>query len=393
MLRGDRKKILQKPCREFQREAVVFRESLLPAGHLVSIISPPTANLLHLDLMDFDLKKKKYYPVTADLSEYLGHYGRNYEIPVVYEELHRFSDLYPLLDRDGNDTLWKTAFYDPITRDQLSRRLIEIYALLKTGDIRVGDHLKMERVDFCEFGNSRPFRVRIVNQYNDNYDHFYVKIADASRIYGLELEHLLSPNRINYLVNSDTLIEEHIAGVPGDTYISDHFSRPETNPVRIAKEFVKFNERCFIRLLGDMRSYNYVVDITPDFEDAQYRVRAIDFDQQCYEGNREMYLPQFFPENRPVVDLCTEKLNYETMKQYQDEERTLIERRIRIASRRLSDFWTVFTAAEIAPEEHVLRLREGLNQYHETTAFTSCETMGSLARMNVDVSLAKTDAD
>ncbi len=344
------------------------------------------------DPMDFALKKKKYYPVTADLSEYLSHYGRNYQIPVVYEELHRFSELYPLMDRDGNDTLWKTAFYDPITRDQLSRRLIEIYALLKTGDLRVGDHLKMARVDFCEFGNSRPFRVRIVNQYNDNYDHFYVKIADASRIYGLELEHLLSPNRINYLVNGDTLIEEHIAGVPGDTYISDHFSRPETNPVRIAKEFVKFNERCFIRLLGDMRSYNYVVDITPDFEDAQYRVRAIDFDQQCYEGNREMYLPQFFPENRPVVDLCTEKLNYETMKQYQDEERTLIERRIRISSRRLSDFWTVFTGAEIAPEEHILRLRDGLNQYHETTAFTSCETMGALARMNVDVSLAKTDA-
>ena len=32
----------------------------------------------------------------------------------------------------------------------------------------------------------------------------------------------------------------------------------------------------------------------PDFEESQYRVRAIDFDQQCYEGKRTMYLPQYF---------------------------------------------------------------------------------------------------
>ena len=46
---------------------------------------------------------------------------------------------------------------------------------------------------------------------------------------------------------------------------------------------------------------------------------------------------------------------------------------------------------EIAPEEHVLRLRDGLNQYHETSAFSGCETMGELVRMNLDVSLAKTN--
>jgi hypothetical protein len=33
----------------------------------------------------------------------------------------------------------------------------------------------------------------------------------------------------------------------------------ETEKSQIAKEFVKFNERCMIRLLGDMRSYNYVI--------------------------------------------------------------------------------------------------------------------------------------
>lgn len=342
--------------------------------------------------MSFVLKRKKYYPVSSPLADYLTAYQRSYDIPVVYEDLHRFSQLFPLFDRDGNDTLWKTVFYEPEIREELSKKLVKIYSLLRTDALRVGDHLYMERVDFCDFGNSRPFRVRIVNQFNDNYDHFYVKIADSSRIYGLELEHILSPNRINYLVNGDTLIEDHIAGVPGDVFISDYFDREETNRVRVAKEFVKFNERCFVRLLGDMRSYNYVVDITPDFEDAQYRVRAIDFDQQSYEGKKEMYLPQTFLENELVVQLCTTRLNYQTMRQYQDEERTLIQRRVQIAKPRLSALWKAMLDDEIAPEENVIYLREGLNEYHETDAFRSCETMGQLVKKNLEVSLAKTNS-
>ena len=62
----------------------------------------------------------------------------------------------------------------------------------------------------------------------------------------------------------------------------------------LAKEFVKFNERCFLRLLGDMRSYNYVVVITQDFDRIQYRIRAIDFDQQSYKGNAKAISPSTF---------------------------------------------------------------------------------------------------
>ena len=59
----------------------------------------------------------------------------------------------------------------------------------------------------------------IINRLNDNYDHFYVKVADASRVYGLELEHILSPNRINNLTDGNTLIEEHIAALPCDLFL------------------------------------------------------------------------------------------------------------------------------------------------------------------------------
>ena len=83
------------------------------------------------------------------------------------------------------------------------------------GDERILPNLYVDRVDYCTFGNTKPFRIRIVNQYNDNHDYFYVKKADASRVYGLELEQLLSPNEINFQVDKDTLVEEHIIGVPG----------------------------------------------------------------------------------------------------------------------------------------------------------------------------------
>ena len=63
------------------------------------------------------------------------------------------------------------------------------------------------------------------------------------------------------------LVQAAPAGIPGDDFFRDKLVDTTFNQIRMAKEFVKFNERCFVRLLGDMRSYNYVMDITPDFDD------------------------------------------------------------------------------------------------------------------------------
>ena len=48
------------------------------------------------------------------------------------------------------------------------------------------------------------------------------------------------------------------------------------------------------KIIGDMRSYNYVVVPIHDFDQVVYKIRAIDFDQQCYEGSFKVYRPQFF---------------------------------------------------------------------------------------------------
>ncbi|WP_303310714.1 hypothetical protein [Hymenobacter sp. BT730] len=335
-------------------------------------------------------KKKIPYAISTPLRSYLREYDREAHLPITYLDLLRISGAYPLLDRKGRDTLWETVFYEPQTLQELSRGLTEVYALLKTGgDLSFTEHLLADRIDYCRFGNSQPFRVRIVNQFNDNYDYFYVKRADASRVYGLELEHVLAPNSINYLVCGDTLIEEHIAGIPGDDFIRDRLQRPHLNQVRIAKEFVKFNERCFARLLGDMRAYNYVVDVTADFEDEQYRVRAIDFDQQSYEGKKTMYLPQYFKDNRAIVQLCTRLLAPETIRQYQTEERTLMLRRARAERYRLKNLIDCMRQDELAPRGKVEQLKLELNQYHHSTRFSRCDSMGDVVHLHLKLMLGR----
>lgn len=339
------------------------------------------------------IEKKPFFPVSKDLLTYLKRYGRSCELPRIYEGLTEFVRAFPCMDPDGNDTLWQTVSYEPARQAELGRHLCRIYSELKTGDPGLIEHLRIERVDYCDFGNSKPFRVRVVNEFNDNYDHFYVKVPDASRVYGLELEHILSPNLTNYLVHEHTLIEEHIAGIPGDVFIRDHISTRRFNQVRVAKEFVKFNERCFIRLLGDMRSYNYVVDITPDFEETQFRVRAIDFDQQSFEGGFRIYLPQFYKENAGVRDLCMALLNYPTIRQYQLEERTMVARRIAAERTRLDAMFECMRKDEISTSEKTAELVEGLNEYHETNAFTGLETMGEVVRRNIEVAISKANGN
>ncbi len=324
------------------------------------------------------------------MRKYLHQYSRNFKLPVHYDDLLHYADSFPYFDKKGEDTLWESVMYEQQSQEELNHGLTMIYALLKTdGDMSVMEHLYVSRIDYCTFGNSNPFRVQIMNQLNDNYDYFYVKRADASRIYGLELEHILSPSRINYLVDADTLIEEHIAGIPGDIFIKQYVERAGTNKVRIAKEFVKFNERCFVRLLGDMRSYNYVVDITPDFEDEQYRVRPIDFDQQSYEGKKTMYLPQFFKDNNVIVDLVMKLLKPETIKQYQNEERTLMFRRLKSARYRLKDLIDCMRRDTISTPEKIEQLKQELSEHHKSKEFLKCKCMGDLVRLNLKTILVK----
>lgn len=207
--------------------------------------------------------KKPSFLISDRLRDYLRRNRRERSLPISYERLLTFEESCPLPDVQGVPTLWDCVIYSRLEMGPLHEDLKRVYALLRTdGDMSVMQHLYVDRIDYCSFGNSAPFRIRIVNAFNDNADYFYIKRGDASRVYGLELEHLLSPNRMNYFTSGATLVEEHVAGLPGDVFIDKWLEGKDLKPVRVAKELVKFNERCFVRLLGDMRAYNFVVVVT-----------------------------------------------------------------------------------------------------------------------------------
>lgn len=324
--------------------------------------------------------KKPSYPINPLLLDYLGRFDRISKVPISYDDLLRFSGSINVYDKNEHDTLWIRVYYNEFERNEIDLTLKKIYSLLHSdGNLGIIKFLNVDSIDYCTFGNSKPFRIKVRNILNDNYTHFYVKKADASRVYGLELEHILSPDKINFLVYGDTLIEEHIMGIAGDVFIKEYLKDcSETEKSQIAKEFVKFNERSMIRLLGDMRAYNYVIVPIHDFDQVVYRIRAIDFDQQCYEGNFKVYRPQFFKENYPMVKLVKDKLQTSSIEQYKDEERAVLAKRIISAENRIKRLMKIMGTDVISTEDHLEQLKLELYRYTNDLNFKKAKSMGNI---------------
>ena len=335
--------------------------------------------------MKDDLKislRKPSYAVNTALKTYLNKFNRTIRLPIFYDDLLRFQGSVEVFDKNDKDTLWVRTYYSEFDREEIDLSLKKIYTKLHSdGNEKTIPLLNVDAIDYCTFGNSKPFRIKIRNILNDNYAYFYVKKADASRIYGLELEHMLSPHNLNFLVYDDTLIEEHISGIPGDEFIEKMLpSCTEPEKAQIAKEFVKFNERCMIRLLGDMRSYNYVIVPTHDFDHVVYSIRAIDFDQQCFEGKFNVYRPQFFKENFKMVDLVSEKFEKMSINQYKLEERSIIAKRLMSYENRISELINSMSDDTISIPENELLLKTTIFEYTKDLKFMKSKNMGEILK-------------
>ena len=325
-------------------------------------------------------KKKPFYPISIKLSKYLKNYNRWISGSIFYEDLLRFSGSVSVLDKNDNDTLWVRVFYTDNERKEIDFILKKIYTILHSdGNDSSIPFLSVDSIDYCTFGNSKPFRIKIRNILNDNFTYFYVKRTDSSRIYGLELEHMLSPYNLNFLVNNNSLIEEHISGIPGDIFIKENLdSCSDLEKTQIAKEYVKFNERTMVRLLGDMRSYNYVVIPIHDFDQVIYKIRAIDFDQQCFEGSFSVYRPQFFKENFPIMEIVREKLNRSSIVQYKIEERSIIAKRLISFNKRIDNLISIMKNQKLSLPENLEKLKIEIFNYTKDSSFKKSKSMGDL---------------
>ncbi len=327
--------------------------------------------------------KKPFYPIRKSLRNHLNKYVQNVDLPIDYGELLNYTDLIPVVDDEGNDTLWYSVLYAQSDLAHFQQELTRLYHLLM-GSGYDNPYLKIGSIEFCSFGNSKPFRIKIVNEVNDNYDFFYIKRADSSRIFGLELEDIFSPDKVSFLVGKDTVLEQHIVGIPVDAFILKNKNVKIENRLRFAKEFVKFNERCFTRLLGDMRAYNFVVEIIQDFDNVQYRLRAIDFDQQSYEGRKSIYLPQYYKENIELVNLASELLSKRVAEQYVREERLAMKKRFAANKARTKSILSCMRKSRISSPENIIQLSNELAKHHDDARFTHLTNMGDVLTLHLE---------
>ncbi len=339
-----------------------------------------------MDIKKLISKKKPFYPISKKLKNFLNQHDRWIDNVISYEDLLRYSDSINIYDKNNKDTLWVRLIYKENERGEIDKNLKIIYTLLHSdGNPSSIPYLNIDSVDYCTFGNSKPFRVKIRNIVNDNFTYFYVKKTDASRVYGIEFEHMLSPRNLNFLVNDSSLIEEHIAGIPGDIFIKDYLPKcSEYQKSQIAKEYVKFNERCMIRLLGDMRSYNYVVIPIHDFDQVIYKIRAIDFDQQSFEGKFSVYRPQFFKENEAMMNLVRNKLKTDSIIQYKIEERSTISRRLIISENRMKLLIEIMKSDKISTKDNIDNLKKEIFKFTNEDSFKESKSMGELMEKTLD---------
>ena len=331
-------------------------------------------------------RKKPSYKISDHLDEYLKTYKRVQKIPIEYSDLLRYVGSVKVTDEKDTDTLWQRVFFNDSERVEIENNLKTVYNLLYSdGSNDSFDFLIVDAIDYCTFGNSNPFRIKIRNSLNDNFTYYYVKLADSSRVYGLEFEHITSPYNLNFIVYNKTLIEEHITGIPGDDFFNNYLNKcSKREQSQIAKEFVKFSERCMIRLLGDMRAYNYVIIPTHDFDQVVYKIRAIDFDQQSYEGDFSVYRPQLYKENKRIVELIKDRLINSSINQYKSEERAIIVKRILGSKERVDSLLSKMKKDILSSNENVQSLTRQIYHLTHDNRFKFSKSMGDIMESSIE---------
>jgi len=104
--------------------------------------------------------------------------------------------------QDGKDTLWECVFI-LLQNEKLTTGLCWCMQLWKWRENVPWWNICMWTHRYCSFGNSKPFQGPDHEQFNDNYDYFYVKVSGCvTRIwFGVEDIFITQPHQFfNWMV-------------------------------------------------------------------------------------------------------------------------------------------------------------------------------------------------
>ena len=115
-----------------------------------------------------------------------------------------------------------------------------------------------------------------------------------------------------------------------------------------------------------------------------FNTRAIDFDQQCFEGKFNVYRPQFFKENKPMMDLVKDKLKADSIIQYKIEERSTISKRLIIADERMKLLVDIMKQDTISSIENIDNLKKEIFKFTKEESFIKSKSMGELMEKTLE---------
>ena len=94
-------------------------------------------------------KKKPFYPISKELTEFLKKHDRWVNLDLSYEDLLRFSDSITVYDKNDNDTLWVRTFYSESDRKEIDHNLKIIYTILHSdGNQSSIPYLNIDSIDY-----------------------------------------------------------------------------------------------------------------------------------------------------------------------------------------------------------------------------------------------------
>ena len=109
-----------------------------------------------------------------------------------------------------------------------------------------------------------------------------------------------------------------------------------------------------------------------------------------FRSRKNLYIPQFFKENRPFVDLCLNHLNKDSIEQYQTEERTMMAFRVASSRFRLMELLNIMARdVPLSSPEKLLQLKTELADYFRNPAFLKCRSVGQLVKRQLKQTLQK----
>ena len=94
--------------------------------------------------------------------DFLKKVARWIESNICYDDFFLFSFSVVVYDKIDQDTLWVRVYYSDSDRAEIDFHLKTIYTLLHSdGNASSLPDLNIDAIDYCTFGNSKPFRIKI----------------------------------------------------------------------------------------------------------------------------------------------------------------------------------------------------------------------------------------